>query len=82
MLEGYDGFQGVIKGFRTGEEALQFLQTVKSQGYLEAADLIFMTFCMKESQGLLLLDQIFDLYDKQGIPRHKTKVIICSTIDL
>ena len=57
------GSKNTIKCFIEGADALTFLKTVKTTRQEQACpDLIFMTYSVKESQGLLLLQEIIDLY--------------------
>ena len=58
LLRSYDSFKGTIRSFTSGQDALNFLRVVKSSDGQDqdAANLIFMTYSVEESQGLRLLE--------------------------
>ena len=84
LLQSLEHFDGQVKSFTSSKEALNFLQLIRSPDgvTLSTADLIFMTYNVKVSQGLQLLEQIIDFYERRCDPQLTARVVVCSSFAL
>lgn len=66
-------------------DALNFLEKIRSPdgNSMAEADLIFITYCLKASKGLQLLEDILNIYERmRPVAQLQARVVVCSSLSL
>ena len=82
MINSIESLKSQVKCFNSDSEAMAFIRSIRaSDGQTPAtADLILMSYNLKVSKGLQLLEKILDYHNMQScIPALQAHVVVCSS---
>lgn len=84
-VESMKDFSGCAKFVENSDQTLRFLSKIRSvDGRQQLPDLIFISYSFSQSDGLQLMDQIFNFCSAWSPIKTplKPRIIICSTFSL